>query len=133
MTAPRTCLLLALLTAGLVAAQPQQNFDPPPPNAPDDAARKALVQQCRKLFIEVESLRRLGVADPTLAEVEVYLKGVDWILKYNEFFHRDSAAWTREAIERGLERAAQAEKGQAPWLTPQGRSVVRAYRSRVDG
>ena len=39
----------------------------------------------------------------------------------------------REALDRGLLRASQQARGEAPWLNETGQAVVRAYRSRVDG
>ena len=38
-----------------------------------------------------------------------------------------------EALDRGLLRASQVAQGEVPWLQQAGYSVVRAYRSRVDG
>jgi ubiquinone/menaquinone biosynthesis C-methylase UbiE/predicted esterase len=128
----QTGLVTALLAGGLALAQ-APNYAPPPPNAPDAATREAIARQSRQLEVALADLRRRGVTDPVLAEVEVYLKAADWIVRFNEFFHKDSGAWTKEALATGLQRAEQAARGEAPWLRPDSRSVVRSYRSRVDG
>jgi dienelactone hydrolase len=105
----------------------------PPANAPDDATRKNIEARKDKLAAAVTSLRRQGVGDPFLADVEVYLKAAAWITRYDEFFQKDAADWTLAALDRGLLRASQLRRGESPWLQITGHSVVRAYRSRIDG
>src|SRR5262249_20598080 len=50
-----------------------------------------------------------------------------------EFYHKNTADWTLEALDEGLLRASQMRRGDLPWLETAGRTVVRAYRSQVDG
>ena len=53
-------------------------------------------------------------------------------MKFGEWYHKDSGKWVLTTLDRGLERAKQAEGGKAPWREQTGRWVLRAYRSKVD-
>ena len=65
------------------------------------------------------------------ADVEIYLKAAQWILRFpEEFYKPEYAANTLAVLDRGLERAAALPT--APWANAKGR-LSRAYRSRVDG
>ena len=109
--------------------QPRRQAPPPP----DAAVVKALGQQVDKLERKIATLQRLGVADPYLAEVEIYHKAAIWVLEHKEFNQKGIADWTREILDRGLLRAAQQERGETPWLLSDRPDVSRAYRSRIDG
>jgi predicted esterase len=122
--------LVILSVAGLAAAQ---DYAPPPSHPPDEATRTDIADRTRKLGQIVDSLRRQGVHDPYLADVEIYHKAATWIVQHAEFYHKDAGAWTIEILDRGLLRAKQLAQGEAPWLQQTGHAVVRAYRSRVDG
>lgn len=119
-----------LAVAGLVVAQ---DFAPPPSQALDEATLNAIAAKLTKLGQALESLRRQGVRDPILAEVEIYHKTATWIVRHNEFFDAAAGTWTLSALDRGLLRANQAAQGESPWLQQRGQSVVRAYRSAIDG
>jgi hypothetical protein len=123
-------LLLIICIAPLVLAQ---SFAPPPSRPPKAATLQAIDEKIAKLRKEVESLRRQGIGDPWLAELEVYSKAAVWIRKQNEFYQAEAADWTLEALDRGLLRARQAAQGEFPWVSARGHPVIRAYRSRVDG
>ncbi len=128
-----TVTLAVLTFAGLSAV-----FSYPPPTAtpPDEAGRKAIETRAEKLYNKILQLRRLGVRDPNLAEIEIYYKAVLWALKHDEFFGRDAQTNTDAilaVIDRGLLRASQQERGEAPWLAAPGITVARAYRSAIDG
>jgi predicted esterase len=135
MTSSRRVLLpLAvglLLTATVLLRA--QDYAPPPAKAPDAATLKTIADKTARLGKLVSSLRSQGVPDPWLAEVEVYHKGAVWIARHNEFFQPEAAAWTLEALDRGLLRARFAAGGEFPWVHAAGYPVVRAYRSRIDG
>src|SRR5438477_10388644 len=113
---------LIILAAGLAAAQ---NYAPPPPSPPDEATLKAITDRSNKLRQTVDSLRRQGVRDPYLADVEIFLKAATWIVRHQEFYHRDAGAWTIEALDRGLLRAKQLAQGDAPWWQQTGYAVIR--------
>src|SRR4051812_42808950 len=121
---------LGLVAASLALAQ---DYAPPPSNPPEEAKLKAITARTEKLGEQLHVLRNNNVRDPHYAEVEIYYKAAEWIVRHNEFYHKDAADWTLEALDRGLLRASQLLQGEAPWLQQTGQTVVRAYRSRVDG
>ncbi len=121
--------LLAIAAPGLFA----QDFAPPEPLKPADEQLATIRSRVNKLYAAVKSLRRQGVRDPVLADVEIYAKAGEWILRHGEFYDKNYADWTLEELNRGLLRASQAAMGESPWLNVGGMPTVRAYRSRVDG
>src|SRR5260370_19088606 len=130
---------LAPTAAGLLPGRtvcqtvPPQDCAPPPAQAPDEATLKAIAAKAEKLGDRLQKMRRNGLRDPNLAEVEIYYKAALWITRHNEFYHKDAADWTLETLDRGLVRVRALEGGEAAWLQQTGRSVLRAYRSRIDG
>jgi dienelactone hydrolase len=68
-----------------------------------------------------------------VADVAVYAKGVEWIVRHNEFFTPNYPKWTDEALDRGRQRAAQLAGGQSPWLGRPGLTTVLGYVSDLDG
>jgi pimeloyl-ACP methyl ester carboxylesterase len=120
----------ALTAAALVWAQ---DFAPPAAKPPKADVLKQIAAKTEKLGKAIQSLRRQGLRDPKLAELEVYHKAAVWVVRHNEFYHKDAGDWTLEALDRGLFRARQAAAGEYPWVNATGHAVIRAYRSRVDG
>jgi hypothetical protein len=115
---------------------PAQDFAPPAPKKVDAATVKVIAEKATALGKKVAFLRKKGVGDPWLADVEVYLQAASWIVGLNEFFDDKSADWTLEALDRGMLRAALLTQGQfppPPWLMTSGSTVVRGYRSPIDG
>ncbi|MBY0522034.1 MAG: prolyl oligopeptidase family serine peptidase [Gemmataceae bacterium] len=119
------CLGVALLDA--------QQFKPPDAKAPDAETLKAIAAKMEKLDKAGNLLRKQNVPDALLAEIEIYHKAAQWIVRHGEWYTADTAAWTLEALDRGLLRASQLTQGESPWLHQTGQAVVRGYRSRVDG
>ena len=79
------------------------------------------------------SRRRLEAENAALLpDVEIFLKAVDWPLRYNEFFNVNQVGTAKALLKEGLARAEALRSGQAPWTTATG-LVVRGYRSRIDG
>jgi hypothetical protein len=118
-----------LLTSPAAAAQ----YAPPDPVPVDDRARQVIKSGTDALEFELKQLARQGVKDPIYSDIEIYLKAAQSIVELNEFYNKDSASWTVGVLERGLLRASQARRGEAPWLYQPGRTSIRAYRSGVDG
>ncbi len=120
--------LLVLLAALPLAAQ---NYDPPPSVPMSAAETTELRDGLGKLRKKIASL---NTADPHLIpDVEVYAKAVEWLLRYpEECYTRLYVDFARKAIETGLHRAGELERGKHPWTTAAG-YVVRGYRSKVDG
>jgi hypothetical protein len=108
---------------------------------PDDAMRKKIEAKMGKLADALGALRAKGLegselgalGDAILADIEIYHQAAAWIMRHNEFFQKESATWTLEALDRGLERAQQIENKELSWLKTTGRTVVRGYHSIIDG
>src|SRR5262249_5546319 len=126
-------LLLLGLPALVLASDAVLSFPEPKNHPPDKDTLAKIAQQTRKLSTALDILRRQGVRDPALTDIEIYLKAAQWIVKHNEFYHKDAGKWTLGVLDRGLLRANQQARGETPWLGQLGQSVVRGYRSRVDG
>ncbi len=135
-------LLLPFLLLGPDGLSVAPKEGPKPPLAkkgklevfpPDRATLATIKERLAKLEKALAGLRKQGVRDPAYADVEVYRKAVVWLLEHNEFYDKNSAKWALEVLDRGLLRASQQARGEAPWLQQSGLSVVRAHRSRIDG
>ncbi|MBN9502620.1 MAG: hypothetical protein J0H02_12660, partial [Armatimonadetes bacterium] len=130
--------ILALTAAGVPGQQPDKKgdknkFAPPPVTRPDGATLKTIADKTAQLREAVTALKAKKTPDDVLIEVEVYLRAAENIVRFDEWLHKDSGKWALTTLDRGLERAKQAEGGTAPWRAEVGRWVVRAYRSRIDG
>jgi dienelactone hydrolase len=112
-----------------------QNFAPPLSKKPDAATLKTITDKAAQLSKLLTALVRQGIRDPVLADAEVYFYAASRIWELDEFFQPESAAWTLEALERGLLRARQLSEGAHPWTGNDavGYPIVRAYRSKIDG
>lgn len=126
-------LTAVVLLPVLVSALGAQDFAPPPPNAPDAATRKTIEEKTQRLGKLVEFLRKQSVRDPALADVEIFHKAAQMILRHSEFYHKDAAAWALRTLDAGMIRASQVAQGETPWFQQSGQDVARAYRSRIDG
>src|SRR5207237_589299 len=133
-------LLLPFLIVGpsaLSVAPPKEPAKkkkaPARPEPPDKDTLEKIEKRAEELQRAIANLRKLGARDPALADIEVYHKAVAWLLKHEEFYHKDTAAWALAVLDRGLLRASQQGRGRAPWFLQTGTPVVRAYRSGVDG
>src|SRR5262249_43556227 len=72
-------------------------------------------------------------AREVLPEVEIYAKAVEWVSRHNEWFG-DTAKWAVAVLDDGLKRTEElAAANEAVWRKTAGKSVVRAYQSRIDG
>jgi predicted esterase len=113
-------------------APPPTRFAPPPSSPVTEDLRKTLEERGDKLTQQLAELRRLGVPDAFLVDIEVYRKAALCVLRHNEFYGKQAGEWTLEALDRGLLRASQQGRGETPWLQQAGQAIVRGYRSRLD-
>ena len=116
-----------LLPLALLAQAP-----PPVPSVkitPDE--KRQIEQKIDQLDAALRPLRG-HTSDDLLVDAEVYLKAARWILRYDEFYSKNYAAETLYVLDTGLQRAQALTAGSADWPSRTG-SIVRAYRSRVDG
>lgn len=126
----RIALALTLLAlAGLQA----QDFAPPPGILPPPETLKEIRAKTDRLGKMIGALRRQGVRDPALADVEIYHQAAVAIVEHQEFFRKDSAAATLAVLDRGLLRARFLSTGETPWTQAIGHATPRGYRSRIDG
>lgn len=140
-----TLLLAALVSLGtnvLRADGPGDNLPdkvrrvPPPGIKIADADRAELEKGVAALGREIEALRGSLKGKPVLLDllpdVQVYHKGVEWALKYDEFFKTNEVAVARNLLKTGSERAQALREGKSPWISQTG-LVVRGYQSKIDG
>jgi pimeloyl-ACP methyl ester carboxylesterase len=126
-------VLVLVALAAAVYLLPAQSYAPPPVTEPDDTTKKEITSRTERLQERLNQLQRRGVHDPILADTAIYLKAAQWITRHDEFYGDKSPAWTLDVLAEGLLRAGQAAQGEAPWLNRTAASVIRAYRSNVDG
>jgi len=89
-------------------------------------------QQLKDLQHELTKLKNQNIADDRLADVAIYAKAAEWILRHNEFFKPNYADQTLEILELGLQKA-QRQKPNQHASNPEPGSYIFAYRSKVDG
>ena len=90
-----------------------------------------------KLQTQVEALRAKSALQRRdgkrkLADVEVFAKSVEWMLRHREFPKKEYAKQAAKALETGSKRASELLNGKSPWEQQIG-TTVRAYYSRIDG
>ena len=132
--------LIGAMGAGRAAAQPAPAQPPPTAEAgryaPTEAERAQLVAKLADLDHAIAALRGKAVEGAAgrdaLADVEVCAKGTAWALRFGEFFEAKDVARHLRTLDKGMSRAASLATGESPWTRAEG-SVVRGYRSRVDG
>jgi predicted esterase len=108
-----------------------QSYDPPPPKTPDAATLKRIKDETAQLKAAVAAVAPR--VHPHEADLEVYVKAAEWIVRHQEWYTADSGKQTLAVIDQGLKRAEAAKDGKTPWLEQPGHAVARGYRSRIDG
>jgi pimeloyl-ACP methyl ester carboxylesterase len=77
------------------------------------------------------ALDEIDAGWPGAVDAQVCAKGVDWILRHEEFYKPNYVQETERALEMGFQRVNTLQQGEPDWGRSPGRSVL-AYRSRVD-
>lgn len=85
----------------------------------------------QQLVNAIERLRERSQGQELLADVEIYSKAADWIVRHGEFFSDKYVGWTLDGLDRGLNRAGALERGEPGWVAQTGR-LSRGYISRID-
>lgn len=115
------CLLALTTLVSSTVAQP----------APE-AEATAILEKLAELNRAVEKLK-MGREDlRPVADVEVFAKAADWIVRHDEFYKPDYAKWTIAVLDQGLQRAAELAEKRTPWFGRPGTTVL-GYYSEVDG
>src|SRR5687767_5486782 len=124
----KTILLLALAAAVVVAQEPGAKVFPPTPEQKTEIHAKLA-----ELSARIAALRAKKTDSQLLADLEIYKKAADYILRFpEEFFGPNYAAETIKALELGITRANELEAGTASWTKKTG-NVVRGFVSNIDG
>jgi dienelactone hydrolase len=126
----RRCLFAGLALAVTLAVR---SAPPEESSLPDPALLKAIDERGGKLGAALADLRRLGVPDSVLVDIEVYHKAALWAVQHGELRRPGDPERALAELDRGLLRASQQARGESPWLQHTGFTVARGYRSRVDG
>jgi len=151
---PAACLFLGSMylvsLGGAAGQQPGEKkqpakgkFDPPAILKPDDATLDTIRKKTEELRAAVAALNEKKIPDDVLIEVEIFLKAAENIVRFEEWFAKDSVKWTLTTLDRGLERAKQAAERDfrriadhtakdLAWQRTKGTWIIKAYRSRVD-
>ncbi len=126
-------LRLALLLALPAVALAQGSFPQPKTFPPDAATLAKIKEKTEELRKAVAELSKTTKTPNTLAEVEVFHKAADWMLRHGEWYTDKTAQQTLEVLDAGLKRAAALKDGKTPWLDARGKPLALGYRSVVDG
>lgn len=109
-------------------------------SAPADTTKKFQTELDRlEKFLAVEEQRREKVGDEnnsrvdrrSLADVKVYAKAVEWILRHKEFYKPDYVKQTQKVLDTGWKRAQELPENKAGWRYQTG-TTIRGYVSAVD-
>jgi hypothetical protein len=115
-----------VLAAGVAAAQVQQ---PQPRYYPTDQEQIQIEARSAELGMLLQKLE----GNPLYADVAVYRKAAEFILKHpEEFVSAKFVKDTLAVLDQGLSRARELAAGSPSWNRRKGR-LVRAYRSTIDG
>ncbi len=120
----RIAVFSLLALAPLLAQEPYQ---------PTAVELGLIEQRAEALAGRIEALGAKPLTDDLLADAAVYGKALAWAVRYPEEYYR--RGYVHDALnvaKAGMERAAALGEGRAPWAEAKG-TVVRGYRSRVDG
>lgn len=89
---------------------------------------EALREAVKPLTAKTAALK----ANPLAADVAVYEKAVQYLLRFpDQFYDANYVKHAHAAIATGVARAAELEAGKPSWTQQTGR-VARAYKSRID-
>ncbi|MCS7023861.1 MAG: prolyl oligopeptidase family serine peptidase [Bryobacteraceae bacterium] len=124
-----SCLLVSVLLGPVLWSQA-----PAPHPLPYTPTPEQLVALRAKLGVLGDKIRALERSSPSalLADVRVYHKAVEWILRHpEEFYAENYYEDALKLLDVGLQRASELGEGKPSWPGRRGR-VARAYRSRVD-
>ena len=129
MSVLKKTVLLCVLAAAVVVAQGQEAKVFPP-----TAEQKAEIhKKLAELSARIASLGSKNTDPALLADVQIYKKAADYILRFpEEFFGPNYAAETITALDTGIGRAIELENATSSWTRKTG-NVVRAFVSRIDG
>src|SRR5262245_58780278 len=92
----------------------------------DAKSRDEILSQTAELQKSVAMLRQSSADPRRVADVEVYAKAADWIVRHDEFYKPEYAKHTLQALETGRRRAAQLAADKPSWVNKPG-TQIHAY------
>lgn len=117
----KTCLFLLIAIAATAAELPSAE------------EKRQIETKMTELASRVKALAAKGVDSALLADVDVYRKAAEYILRFpEEFATKPFITNTIAVLDTGLARAKELEAGTSSWTKRKGH-VVRGYYSRLDG
>ena len=118
-------LLYLVASVALAAAQQQR----PESYQPTEAELRQVQSKSAELDDALKKLER----DPLYAEVAIYRKAAEFIVRHpEEFITREFVTNTLAILDKGIVRAKELQAGSPSWTRTKGR-LMRAYVSTVDG
>ncbi|MEX0819695.1 MAG: prolyl oligopeptidase family serine peptidase [Pirellulaceae bacterium] len=123
------CIVLTLLLGTSAQSAPpsiERRLPPPGIEIPANQ-RERLAVEVKALQEQLQSIQTQSRS----ADVEVFVKAVDFALRHNEFYHAKDVEKADRLLGSAKERLARLQSGAAPWHRQHG-LVVRGYRSRID-
>lgn len=126
-------LVLVTPTLAQAPAQPKAKAKAKAaPVKPSADERRAVRAEVDRLSAAIDGLKRSGLTDDRLADVDVYRRAADLMDRLDEYAARGDAAMVVDQVATGLSRVESLKAGATPWARIGG-SVVRGYASKVDG
>ncbi|MSU35932.1 MAG: hypothetical protein EXS36_12680 [Pedosphaera sp.] len=95
-----------------------------------DIPSKSILDASRQLKATLANLHPANVDQ--LADVELFLKGVTWALRYETNLTPNDVSLLKHALARGSQRAEALAANNTPWTTKKGK-VLRGFASAIDG
>ena len=133
MNAQCLSLLVCILALRAFAqATPTVKQAPPPGISVPAADAEELNSRLKALGNEIATLRQSVALLDLLPDVEVFHKAVHDALTYDEFFKPTEISSAKTQLATGLQRAEELRSLRPSWVSARG-SLVRAYRSKIDG
>jgi hypothetical protein len=122
--------LVAALLAAALCLPAAARAEPPAGLSPDE--QKQVEQGLKDLQERLAALRSGKVSHDEFADVDVFVKGVVWAMRYEAKLEPADVAQVKKGLERARQRLNALAAGRRPWADKKGR-VVRGYVSAVDG
>ena len=97
-----------------------------------DAEAAVIREKLTELNSAIQKLKAGREDIRPVADVEVFAKAAEWIVRHNEFYKPDYAKWTVEVLDQGLKRAGELAEKRTPWFGRPGTTIL-GYYSEVDG
>lgn len=111
----------------------QPSFPTPKTYPPDAATLKQILAKTAELKKTLATLPKDTPDSETIwADVAIYHKAAEWIVRHGEWFQKDSAQQTLRILDAGQERARAAAQGKSPWRDARGKPVALGYISHID-